>query len=124
MRFTVFAVITFADDSIIQNNNSAHHRVRAYVAFSQFGKLEAALHIFFMLHHAAKVAFMLLCSMKTIHDVFTTYKSALAGIYEPQELEAVTLLVISEINNLSKAKIKAFPETELSTEQAEKLTGI
>jgi len=48
----------------------------------------------------------------------------LKDIYDPNEIEAITLLVVNEICNLSKAKIKAFPETEILLEQSEKLTHI
>ncbi len=67
---------------------------------------------------------MLLCCMETIKDVFTTYRQGLNKLYEANETEAITLLSISEISNLSKAKIKAFPETELTKQQSERLSGI
>src|SRR5665213_3107298 len=66
----------------------------------------------------------LLCCMKTIKDVFGDYRTGLDNLYDTNELEAITLLTVSEICNLSKAKIKAFPEIELSKEQVEKLTDI
>lgn len=66
---------------------------------------------------------MLLCCMITIKDVFEDYKQ-LNNIYDSTEMEALTLLVISEISKLSKASIKAFPERELSTEQSEVLKTI
>ena len=62
--------------------------------------------------------------MKTIKDVFENYKRMLKDIYDPNEVEAITLLVINEICNLSKVKIKAFPETEIPVEQSEKLNDI
>ncbi|SHM08778.1 peptide chain release factor N(5)-glutamine methyltransferase [Mucilaginibacter sp. OK098] len=62
--------------------------------------------------------------MKTIKDVFTDYKQGLDKIYDTNELGAITLLTVSEICNVSKAKIKAFPEDEVSPEQAEKLKSI
>ena len=67
---------------------------------------------------------MLLCCMETIKDVFTAYRQALSKLYDTNETGAITLLAISEISNLSKAKIKAFPETELTPQQAEKLSQI
>jgi release factor glutamine methyltransferase len=66
-----------------------------------------------VLHHAAKVAFMLLC-----------YRLGLNKVYDANEQEAITLLVINEICGLSKAKIKAFPELEIAPEQAERLNNI
>jgi len=62
--------------------------------------------------------------MKTIKDVFNDYKQALNVIYDANEIEALTLLVINEICNLSKAKIKAFPETEIPARQNDKLNNI
>ena len=61
--------------------------------------------------------------MKTIKDVFDNYRRELKDVYETNETEALTLLVINEICKISKAKIKAFPEIELSTEQAEALNN-
>jgi len=66
---------------------------------------------------------MLLCCMKTIKEVFSAYKHALARLYDANEIEALTLLVVSEICGLSKAKIKAFPETEIAQTQYEKLNA-
>src|SRR5665213_861600 len=59
--------------------------------------------------------------MKTIEGVFGDFKQNLSKLYDVREIEAVALLTISEICDLSKAKIKAFPELELSPQQAEKL---
>jgi release factor glutamine methyltransferase len=59
--------------------------------------------------------------MKTIKDVFDNYRLELKDVYEANETEAITLLVVNEICKISKAKIKAFPEIELSTEQADAL---
>lgn len=67
---------------------------------------------------------MLLCCMKTIKDVFTAYRQELSALYDENEISALTLLVISDICEISNAKIKAFPELELTTEQSEKLTYI
>jgi len=65
---------------------------------------------------------MLLCSMKTIKDVFADYRQGLNTLYDTNEIEAITLLAVSEICNLSKAKIKAFPESELTQQQADKIS--
>ena len=66
---------------------------------------------------------MLLCCMKTTKDVFTDYRYGLIKLYDANESEAITLMAVSEICNLSNAKIKAFPELELSNQHAEKLAG-
>jgi len=66
---------------------------------------------------------MLLCCMITIRDVFEDYKQ-LNKVYDANEVESLTLLTISQVTNLSKASIKAFPERELNDEQAQKLKSI
>ena len=67
---------------------------------------------------------MLLCSMKTIKDVFDAYRQELSIIYDVNEIGAITLLVISDICEISNAKIKAFPEFELTPEQSNRLASI
>lgn len=51
--------------------------------------------------------------MKTVKDVFAAYKEKLNLLYAPDEVEAITLLVLSELLNTNKAKLKAFPELEI-----------
>jgi release factor glutamine methyltransferase len=77
-----------------------------------------------MFKHAAKVAFMLLCCMITIKDVFEDYRQQINGVYDINETEAITLLVIAEVTGMSRASIKAFPERELTTEQSERIKYI
>jgi release factor glutamine methyltransferase len=77
-----------------------------------------------MFKHAAKVAFMLLCCMITIKDVFEDYRQQINSVYDINETEAITMLVIAEITGMSRASIKAFPERELNTEQAERAKNI
>lgn len=48
----------------------------------------------------------------------------LVPLYDVQEADAITTLVLSELTGYSKAKLKAFPETELTDEQSEKLSTI
>ena len=67
---------------------------------------------------------MLLCSMKTIKDVFDDYKAGLTTLYDAHEAEAITLLAVTEITGFSKAKVKAFPEQEISEQQAKSLDDI
>jgi release factor glutamine methyltransferase len=62
--------------------------------------------------------------METIKDVFIAYKQELAALYEAQETEAITLLVLTEILNSSKAIIKAFAEKELTLTQQEEANNI
>jgi release factor glutamine methyltransferase len=62
--------------------------------------------------------------MKTVQEAFNTYKQMLAPLYDMQEADAITTLVLSELTGYSKAKLKAFPETELTNGQAEKISAI
>jgi release factor glutamine methyltransferase len=67
---------------------------------------------------------MLLCCMKTIKDVFLSFQHALKQLYHANEIEAITLLVIQEITDTSRAKIKAFPEAEVAPDAVEKLSAV
>jgi release factor glutamine methyltransferase len=62
--------------------------------------------------------------MNTIKDVFLHFKQELAGLYDPQETEAITLTVLTELLNTSKGIIKAFPENELMLTQQEGANNI
>jgi release factor glutamine methyltransferase len=62
--------------------------------------------------------------MKTIADAFAAYKAGTAILYDDRETEAIALLAISGITDLSKAKIKAFPELELTPQQTRKLQEV
>jgi len=56
--------------------------------------------------------------MITIKDVFEDYREQINGVYDINETEAITLLVIAEVTGISRASIKAFPERELTIEQS------
>ncbi|MEO7212198.1 peptide chain release factor N(5)-glutamine methyltransferase [Mucilaginibacter sp.] len=62
--------------------------------------------------------------MKTIKDVFLNFHQVLDELYGVQETEAITLMVLSEITDLSRAKIKAFPEDDVPAEAQEKVPAI
>ncbi|SCW49692.1 peptide chain release factor N(5)-glutamine methyltransferase [Mucilaginibacter sp. NFR10] len=62
--------------------------------------------------------------MITIKDVFEDYRQQINGIYDTKETEAVTLLVVAEVTGLSRASIKAFPEKELTEDQAAQIKNI
>jgi release factor glutamine methyltransferase len=64
---------------------------------------------------------MLFCCVKTIQEVFNTFKHTLADLYDAQEIEAVTLLTLKELTGLSGATIKAFPEKEITLRQSENI---
>jgi release factor glutamine methyltransferase len=67
---------------------------------------------------------MLLCCMKTIKDVFLSFQQGLSEVYDTREIEAIALLVLEEITDMSRAKIKAFPEDDVPGEAAEKIQSI
>ena len=67
---------------------------------------------------------MLLCCMKTIKDVFLAFQQQLTSVYDSRETEAIALLVLEEITDMSRAKIKAFPEDDVPAEAVEKLDSI
>lgn len=67
---------------------------------------------------------MFLCCMKTINDVAVLFRHELNDIYDAQETESLISLILSEILSISKAKIKAFPEIEISLQQSQRLEGI
>ncbi|MBB5394438.1 peptide chain release factor N(5)-glutamine methyltransferase [Mucilaginibacter sp. AK015] len=62
--------------------------------------------------------------MKTIKDVFLNFQQELNDLYDNREIEAITLLVLEEITDMSRAKIKAFPDDDVNGEAVEKITGI
>jgi release factor glutamine methyltransferase len=62
--------------------------------------------------------------MNTIKDAFASFKLGLTAIYEGQEIEAITLTVLTEVLSTSKATVKAFPERELTITQKEEANTI
>ncbi len=62
--------------------------------------------------------------MKTVKDVFRQYQQALTGTYSYQEIDAITSLILTDLLHTSKAELKAFPETEIAHQHAERLVNI
>lgn len=60
--------------------------------------------------------------MKTVGDIFQTFRQELQGHYEPYELETVSLWILGEVTGQTNAQLKAFPELELNEAQL-KATG-
>jgi release factor glutamine methyltransferase len=67
---------------------------------------------------------MFLCYMQTVKDVYQEFRSALKSVYDASEIEALTNMVLSGITGFSKAKLKAFPDTLLTTEQMARASTI
>ena len=62
--------------------------------------------------------------MKTIKEVTDAYRRELSLVYEANEAEAITLLVVGELTGLSNAKIKAFPETAVSEQATDRFNEV
>ncbi len=62
--------------------------------------------------------------MKTVQEAINSFRNALTDLYDKQETDAISYLVLCEISGSSKAKLKAFPETTLTDLQAKQLSGI
>lgn len=62
--------------------------------------------------------------MKTINDAFITFKQGLTGIYDAQEIAAISLMVLTDVVNNSKAYIKAFGDRDLTFAQRQELNNI
>jgi release factor glutamine methyltransferase len=67
---------------------------------------------------------MFLCCMKTVKDAYDEFRGNLTNIYSSSEADAIASLVLTDLTGLSKARLKAFIDTELSTEQSQKLATI
>jgi release factor glutamine methyltransferase len=57
--------------------------------------------------------------MDTIKDVFASFRQRLSALYDGKETEAITLTVLTEVLEVSKATVKAFPENRLTISQQE-----
>jgi release factor glutamine methyltransferase len=62
--------------------------------------------------------------MDTVKHLFDTFKHTLNGIYDANEIEALTLLAVTEITGSAKSKIKAFPEQALTPQQSDTLAAM
>jgi release factor glutamine methyltransferase len=67
---------------------------------------------------------MFLCCMKTVKDAYDEFKGKLANIYSSSEADAIASLVLTDLTGSSKARLKAFTDTELSNEQSQQITTI
>ena len=67
---------------------------------------------------------MFLCCMKTVKDAYQEFKANLADLYNAPEADAITSLVLNDLTGYSKARLKAFADTEFDNEQSLKLADI
>ena len=153
MSFAVLLMVPLTYDQTVMHDNSPHHRVWADTAYTQIGKFKATAHVGFVMGHGAKIGlselefiefknllnsnsansliqrilvqtFSFLCRMKTVKDVFAEFRQELSSLYDASEIESLTLLILSEILETNKAKLKAFPEQELTPEQTDRTTKV
>jgi release factor glutamine methyltransferase len=62
--------------------------------------------------------------MKTVKDVSAAFRIELLTLYDVKEIDSLCMLALAEIADLSSAKIKAFPETVITSEQAIELNDV
>lgn len=62
--------------------------------------------------------------MKTVKQVSAEFSEQLSTIYDANEVNSLCMMVLENVVNISSAKIKAFPETEISTPHSEVITNI
>lgn len=62
--------------------------------------------------------------MKTVKQVSLDFSEQLSAIYDTNEVNSLCMMALENVVNISSAKIKAFPETEISTPDSEKITNI
>jgi release factor glutamine methyltransferase len=62
--------------------------------------------------------------MKTVKDVSAAFRKDLSELYDTNEIDSLCVIVLADIIGASSAKIKAFPELEIPTEQAQTIYKI
>lgn len=62
--------------------------------------------------------------MKTVKQVSANFSEQLKVLYDANEVNSLFMMVLENVVNISSAKIKAFPETEISTPDSERITDI
>jgi len=62
--------------------------------------------------------------MNTVKQVSSNFSKQLSTIYDTNEVNSLCMMVLENVVNISSAKIKAFPETEISTPESEAITNI
>ena len=62
--------------------------------------------------------------MKTVKQISTDFSEQLSTIYDANEVNSLCMMVLENVVNISPAKIKAFPATEISTPDNEIIANI
>ena len=66
---------------------------------------------------------MFLCRMITIAHALKMF-DALSGLYDQPEVDSIKYLVLSDVSNLSKTQLRAFPDKKLGGDAIQKLQNI
>jgi len=62
--------------------------------------------------------------MKTVKHISADFSEQLSTLYDSNEVNSLCMMVLENVVNISSAKIKAFPETKISTLDSERITNI
>jgi release factor glutamine methyltransferase len=62
--------------------------------------------------------------MKTVKDVSVAFREKLSTLYDINEVDSLCMIVLTDVTGTSPAKVKAFPEQEISSGQSEAITKI
>lgn len=60
---------------------------------------------------------LFLCQMKKLKAIAEIFRKELSDLYDLKEIDSLFNIIIAEVADLSSAKIKAFPEHEVTDEQ-------
>ena len=62
--------------------------------------------------------------MKTIRDITAQFREELSALYDAPEIGSLCRIVLADVADLTPAKIKAFPETEINSTDSERVNSI
>ena len=62
--------------------------------------------------------------MKTIGDITAQFREELSALYDVPEINSLCRIALADVADLSPAKIKAFPETEINSTYADQIKSI
>jgi len=62
--------------------------------------------------------------MKTVKDISAEFFFQLSDLYDANEINSLFLIALADVTGISSAKIKAFPESEISSGQTETIANI
>jgi release factor glutamine methyltransferase len=62
--------------------------------------------------------------MKTVSQVSAAFSAQLSTLYDSNEVNSLCMMVLENVVNISSAKVRAFPETEISTPDSQRIAKI